>query len=69
MKKVNFTNDQARLIRKGEAAQVLGVSTRTIEREVNSGHLPKHKVRGCVCFLMEDVMRLGGIVNSTPMPS
>lgn len=69
MKQISFNNDQSRLIRKGEAAQVLGVSTRTIEREVNSGRLPKRKVRGCVCFLMEDVLRLGGIVTSTPMPS
>ena len=66
---MSITKNELRLIRKGEAAQLLGVSTRTIEREVNSGRLPKHMVRGCACYLMQDVMRLGGIVNSTPMPS
>jgi len=58
-----------RLVRKPEAAELLGVSIRTIEREVNSGRLKKHKVRGCVGFQMADVMRLGGIETSNPIPS
>ena len=66
---MSIANDLLRLIRKPEAAQVLGVSTRTIEREVSSGRLKKHKVRGCVCFVLADVLRLGGILNSTPIPS
>lgn len=49
------------LVRKQQAAALLGVSPRTIEREVSAGRLKKHKVRGCVCFLVEDVLRLAGI--------
>jgi hypothetical protein len=52
-----------RLIDKRQAADLLGTSTRTIEREVSAGRLVKHKIRGCVRFLMADVLRLGRIIT------
>jgi excisionase family DNA binding protein len=58
-----------RLIDKKQAADLLGTSVRTIEREVSAGRLVKHKIRGCVRFLMADVLRLAGIENSNPMTS
>lgn len=54
-------------VRKPGAAALLGVSTRTIEREASSGRLKKYKVRGCVCFLAADVLRLGDIEKSNPI--
>lgn len=54
------SDDRNRMVRKKEAAARLGVSTRTIEREVSSGRLKKHKIRGCVCFSLGDVLKLGG---------
>jgi excisionase family DNA binding protein len=57
------------LLRKPQAAALLGVSPRTIEREVSAGRLRKHKVRGCVCFLVEDVLRLAGIETANHAPS
>ncbi len=56
-------------VRKSEAAKMLSVSTRTIEREVSSGRLKKYKVRTCVCFLLTDVLRLGGIEKSNLIPA
>lgn len=55
----NNQDDLRRLIDKKEAALLWGTSTRTVEREVNAGRLPKHKIRGCVRFLKADVLRLG----------
>lgn len=52
-----------RLIDKKEAAALLGTSTRTVEREASAGRLAKHKIRGCVRFLMADVLRLGRIIT------
>ena len=56
-------------VRKPGAASLLGVSTRTIERETNAGRLKKYKVRGCVCFLVEDVLRLAGMEQANPILS
>lgn len=55
-----------RLIDKKQAADLLGTSVRTIEREVSAGRLMKHKIRGCVRFLKSDVLRLG---NINPQPA
>ena len=52
-----------RLIDKKQAADLLGPSTRTIEREVSAGRLVKHKIRGCVRFLKWDVLRLGNLIE------
>jgi excisionase family DNA binding protein len=69
--KQEIRNDDGhlRLIDKKQAAKILGTSTRTIEREASAGRLAKHKIRGCVRFLMADVLRLAGIANSNPLAS
>jgi excisionase family DNA binding protein len=55
-----------RLISKREAAEIMGVSVRTIEREVSAGKLLQSRVRGCVRFRLSDVFLLAGF---TPNPS
>jgi excisionase family DNA binding protein len=55
-----------RLISKREAAEIMGVSVRTIEREVAAGKLPRSRVRGCVRFRLSDVFRIAGF-NSHPV--
>lgn len=49
------------LLRKWDVAKLLNVSERTVDRLAASGHLPKRKVRGCVCFLPSDVSAVSGI--------
>lgn len=61
-------DEECCLIDKKEAADLLGTSTRTIEREVSAGRLPKYKIRGCVRFRKADVLRLSvesALVNPT----
>ncbi len=60
MKQMSSGEDERRMVRKPEVAAIWSVSTRTVEREVASGRLKKHKIRGCVCFVLADVLRLGG---------
>lgn len=55
-----------RLVKKKEAASILGVSPRTIERVVSSGKLPKIKIRGSVLFKLSDVLSLGELQPATP---
>ena len=50
-----------RLVSKREAAGVLGVSVRTVERLVSAGSLHIQKVRGCVRLRFSQVMRVAGI--------
>jgi DNA binding domain, excisionase family len=57
-----------RLISKREAAEIMGVSVRTIEREVAAGKLAISRLRGCVRFRISDVFRLAGF-NPHPMQS
>jgi len=59
----NQFSDQQRLIDKREVAALWGTSVRTVEREASAGRLVKRKIRGCVRFLMADVLRLGRIVT------
>ena len=47
-----------RLLRKSEVAQVLACSTKTVEREVQDGHLTRVKIRGGVRFLQSEVNQL-----------
>ncbi|MFT4177484.1 MAG: helix-turn-helix domain-containing protein [Luteolibacter sp.] len=56
-------DDLRRLIDKKEVAAIWGTSTRTVEREVSAGRLKKYKIRGCVRFIKEDVLRLGRLVT------
>lgn len=44
-------NPEKRWLRYPEVAERLGVSERTVRRDMNAGKLPKPiKIRGCVCF-------------------
>lgn len=65
MKQLSISDDPHRMVRKPEVAARWGVSTRTVEREVASGRLKKHKIRGCVCFVLADVLRLGGGIKES----
>ena len=47
-----------RLLRKSEVAQVLACSTKTVEREVQDGHLTRVKIRGGVRFRPSEVNQL-----------
>ena len=47
-----------KLLRKREVAERLACSTRTVEREVNCGRLPRVKVRGGVRFRESDVLKI-----------
>ena len=47
-----------RLLRKSEVAQVLACSTKTVEREVQDGHLTRVKIRGVVRFRQSEVNQL-----------
>ena len=58
---VSYTPGLDRLITKREAADILGVSVRTLEREVSAGKLPVHKLRGCVRLALSRVLRHAGI--------
>jgi excisionase family DNA binding protein len=57
-----------RLISKQEAADIWGVSVRTLEREINSGRITKQKVRGCVRLRFSQVLHLAGL-NLNPQES
>lgn len=66
--KSGATSESDRLISKREAAEIMGVSVRTVEREVAAGKLAISRVRGCVRFRLSDVFLLAGF-NSHPMRS
>ena len=51
---------QDRLLSKKEAADMLGVSTRTIERMMTHGELMKVKIRGCVRARLSEIKQLLG---------
>lgn len=53
-----------RLISKREAAGILGVSIRTLERAISSGAISIRKIRGCVRLLLSEVLYFGGIQPS-----
>ena len=57
-----------RLVSKREASEQLGVSVRTLEREINAGRLTKQKVRGCVRLRLSQVMQFAGF-NLKPQAS
>ena len=46
------------LISKKRVAEILDCSTRTVEREVSSGHLTRVKIRGSVRFRESEVMKI-----------
>lgn len=50
-----------RLISKREAAGILGVCIRTVERAVSAGELSIRRIRGCVRLLLSEVLRFGGL--------
>jgi len=52
------------LLRKKEVAARLACSTRTIEREVQDGHLTRIKIRGGVRFRESEVNRIINIRRS-----
>jgi excisionase family DNA binding protein len=58
-----------RLVSKKEAADILGVSVRTVEREISAGNLAKHAVRGAVRVSFVGVLRLAGLLNLNPSHS
>ena len=47
-----------KLLRKWEVAELLACSIKTVEREVQDGHLTRVKVRGNVCFRQSDVSKI-----------
>lgn len=51
---------KAKLVSKKEAAEILGVSVRSVERMVASGQLEKVYVRGCVRIRLRDIQSLVG---------
>jgi hypothetical protein len=53
-----------RLISKREAAGILGVSIRTLERAISHGAISVRKIRGCVRLLLSEVLLFGGIQPS-----
>jgi DNA-binding transcriptional MocR family regulator len=50
-----------RLISKREAAGILGVSIRTVERAISQGSISIRKIRGCVRLLLSEILLFGGI--------
>lgn len=56
---------QKELISKKQAAEILSVSTRTVERMFANGELAKVKIRGCVRARLSEVKQLLGEVVST----
>jgi len=50
-----------RLVTKREAAEMMRVSVRTLERDVSAGKLRIQKIRSCVRLRLSDVRRLAGI--------
>ena len=56
---MSVLNDR-KLLSKQEAASVLSVSTRTVERMFAHGELTKVKIRGCVRARLDEVQRLLG---------
>jgi excisionase family DNA binding protein len=53
-----------RLISKREAAEILGVSVRTVEREISAGNLPVQRIRGCVRLWLSRVLLHAGIESN-----
>lgn len=53
-----------RLISKREAADILGVSKRTVEREISAGNLPVQRIRGCVRLCLSRVLLHAGIESN-----
>ena len=47
-----------RLLRKREVAEILACSLRTVEREANTGHLTRIKLRGGVRFRYSEVCKI-----------
>lgn len=52
-----------RLISKQQAADILSVSVRTIERMISNGKLTIQKVMGCVRLRLSQVLQYAGIDN------
>lgn len=69
MKRANYEGEgcvrpeRDRLLSKKEVALFLGVSVRTIEREVASGRLQRRKIRGCVRFLESEILEIGKAIH------
>ena len=55
-----------KLLSKQETADFLGVSVRTVEREISAGRLTKQKIRGCIRVRLSQVLSLSGL-NSHPV--
>jgi hypothetical protein len=55
-----------KLLSKQETADFLGVSVRTVEREISAGRLMKQKIRGCIRVRFSQVFSLSGL-NSQPV--
>jgi len=53
-----------RLISKREAAEILGISVRTLEREISAGNLPVHRIRGCVRLMLSEILLHAGIESN-----
>lgn len=50
-----------RLISKADAAGILGVSMRTLERIISAGRLNVRRIGGCVRLLLSEILFLAGI--------
>jgi len=53
---IQSLNDK--LLRKWEVAERLACSLKTVEREVNEGHLTRVRIRRNVCFRLSEVNRI-----------
>lgn len=57
-----------RLINKGEVAELLRVSTRTVDRLVSAGEITSRKIsKRRVCFQLGEILKHAGI-TSAPSP-
>lgn len=51
---------EPKLLNKRQASEILGISTRTLDRIVSARDLAKVKIRGAVRFRLSDVLKLAG---------
>lgn len=66
---MKMNHEKDRLISKQVAAETMGVSVRTVEREISAGRLVTKRVRGCVRLSLFDVLRHAGLEPSLLQPS
>lgn len=58
---IGYSPQSDRLITKREASDILGISVRSLEREISAGKLPVVRIRASVRLLLSVVLRHAGI--------